>query len=230
VPSYQEDARVIRATLLSAALQEYPGKRIVLLIDDPQTPRTERARELLNAARALPGEIEDLLAGPAAHFGRALESFEAAFRDGGRPGFAVMVDLIQNYGAAVGWLENLAVHQEITDHTDIFFANEVVLRLAKSLRTISAALRDSLAEGVVLSPSQLRRLYRRLAWTFRAELSSFERKRYVSLSHEPNKAMNLNSYIGLMGGTYRAAQTPTGLALVPASPGPHRHRGHRVHH
>ena len=47
------------------------------------------------------------------------------------------------------------------------------------------------------------RLYRRLAWTFTAELSSFERKQYVSLSHEPNKAMNLNSYIGLMGGSYR---------------------------
>ena len=25
----------------------------------------------------------------------------------------------------------------------------------------------------------------------------------MSLSHEPNKAMNLNSYIGLMGGSYR---------------------------
>ena len=35
IPSYQEDERVIRTTLLSAALQEYPDKRIVLLIDDP---------------------------------------------------------------------------------------------------------------------------------------------------------------------------------------------------
>jgi hypothetical protein len=113
----------------------------------------------------------------------------------------------------VGWLENLAVSQEITDHTDVFFANEVVLRLAESLRTIAVALRDSMAEGVILSPAQFRRLYRRLAWTFTAEVTSFERKRFVSLSHEPNKAMNLNSYIGLMGGTYRAAQTPAGLAL-----------------
>ena len=48
-------------------------------------------------------------------------------------------------------------------------------------------------------------LYRRLAWTFRAELTWFERKLYASLSHEANKAMNLNSYIGLMGRTLRAA-------------------------
>ncbi len=59
-------------------------------------------------------------------------------------------------------------------------------------------------------------LYRRLAWTFRAELDSFERKRYRSLSHEPNKAMNLNSYIGLMGGCYRDRPTPAGRMLAMA--------------
>jgi cellulose synthase/poly-beta-1,6-N-acetylglucosamine synthase-like glycosyltransferase len=52
VPSYQEDARVIRNTLLSVALQEYPDKRVVLLIDDPPVPRNRRARDLLLAARA----------------------------------------------------------------------------------------------------------------------------------------------------------------------------------
>ncbi len=118
----------------------------------------------------------------------------------------------------MAWLENLAVQQEIVDHTDVFFANEVVLRLADSLRTIAAALRESANEGAVPGQSQLRRLYRRLAWTFRAEVTSFERKRFVSLSHEANKAMNLNSYIGLMGGTYRRTQTPAGQALIPTSP------------
>ena len=60
----------------------------------------------------------------------------------------------------------------------------------------------------------MRQLYRRLVWTFRAELTSFERKRYVSLSHEPNKAMNLNSYIGLMGGSYGIRETPAGAVLA----------------
>ncbi len=102
IPSYQEDAHVIRKTLLSAALQEYPDKRIVLLIDDPVVPRTERARELLLAARALPLEIEDLLAAPAVQFGRALENFEEACRRDERPSFHVMADLIRNYDAARG--------------------------------------------------------------------------------------------------------------------------------
>jgi cellulose synthase (UDP-forming) len=59
-------------------------------------------------------------------------------------------------------------------------------------------------------------LYRRLAWTFRAEITWFERKLYASLSHDANKAMNLNSYIGLMGHSFDARKTPEGVVLVPA--------------
>ena len=38
VPSYSEEPGVVRATLWSAALQEYPDLRIVLLLDDPPHP------------------------------------------------------------------------------------------------------------------------------------------------------------------------------------------------
>ncbi len=218
VPSYQEETGVIRKTLLSAALQEYPGIRVVLLIDDPTTPRNAHARELLQAARELPGQIETLLGPPAARFNRALTEFEDEVRRGIRPTMRTMVELVGHYDVAVGWLENLAVNQQITDHTDLFFANEVVMPLAESLRTVAIALRDLIAEGAVLGRTRTRRLYRRLAWIFSAEVTSFERKRYSSLSHEANKAMNLNSYIGLMGGSYREVQTVSGPALVRSDP------------
>jgi hypothetical protein len=120
---------------------------------------------------------------------------------------------------SAGWLENLADNQEITDHTDELFVNEIVLRLADSFREVKTALLESSAEGVVLHPQMFRRLYRRLVWTFSVRIPSFERKKYVSLSHEPNKAMNLNSYIGLMGGTYHEIQTVGGTALAPAQQG-----------
>jgi cellulose synthase/poly-beta-1,6-N-acetylglucosamine synthase-like glycosyltransferase/chitodextrinase len=218
IPSYQEEAHVIRKTLLSAALQEYPGKRIVLLIDDPPVPRSAHARELLQAARALPGELSALLAEPATRAGRALAAFEAACRHGRQPDLATMADLAGHYDAAVTWLEGLAASQEITDHTDLFFASELVRPLAGSLAQIATALHESVAARTVLRRSQIRRLYRRLAWTFQAEITSFERKRFVSLSHEPNKAMNLNSYLGLMGGAYREVRTASGPALVSTSP------------
>ena len=40
IPSYKEERRVIRQTLLSAALQEFPNIRVVLLIDDPPNTTT----------------------------------------------------------------------------------------------------------------------------------------------------------------------------------------------
>ena len=218
IPSYQEEERVIMTTLLSAALQEYPGKQVTLLIDDPHTPKTERAREQLAAARALPGKVERLLAEQAGRFTGQLRAFDAAMRDG-EPTAATMRALAGSYGDATTWLENLAAGREIVDHTDTFFANEIAGRLAESFREVRGALLDAADEGVVLPARHLRRLYRRLAWTFSVRVTSFERKRYVSLSHEPNKAMNLNSYLGLMGGSYREIQTVAGIALVPAEPG-----------
>ena len=218
IPSYQEDARVIRNTLLSAALQEYPGKRVVLLIDDPFVPKTEQARKQLEAARALPGEIGRLLADPAARFSRALDGFERSAERGEPLDIGSMTALAGHYDEAAVWVAGLAADQEIIDHTDAFFASEVILRLAGSLREIADALLRSADEGVMPEQDMFRRLYRRLVWTFRAEVTSFERKRYVSLSHEPNKAMNLNSYMGLMGGSYREVQTVTGTALVRSMP------------
>jgi hypothetical protein len=111
-----------------------------------------------------------------------------------------------------------AADLEVIDHTDSFFGNEVAHRLAGDLQSVAWALRDAAAEDVVLDHAHIRRLYRRLIWIFRAELTSFERKQYSSLSHEPNKAMNLNSYIGLMGGSFREIRTVTGVVLAPADP------------
>jgi hypothetical protein len=44
--------------------------------------------------------------------------------------------------------------------------------------------------------------YRRLAALLNVEITGFERKQYANLSHAPNKAMNLNSYIGMMGKSF----------------------------
>ncbi len=219
VPSYQEDARVIRNTLLSAALQEYPYKRIVLLIDDPPNPRTRRHHEMLEAARALPRQVEELLAEPAMRFATALERFELSEYKEGPAGVHAMLELIPHYRYASRWLTDLANDQEIVDHTDAFFADEVLRRLAGDLSRTSDALDAAASENVSLTRERMVHFYRRLAWIFRAQLSSFERKQYTSLSHEPNKAMNLNSYLGLMGGSFREITSAAGRVLAPAAPG-----------
>ena len=219
VPSYQEDERVIRTTLLSAALQEYPALQVVLLIDDPQNPTTKRARALLDDARALPGVLETELEVPASRFREARNAFERAVGDGaGRAATTEDIrNLAEHYRFAVEWLDDLAARHEVIDHTDVFFVEHVLGALAADLATVGAALTDGADEGIVLPTSRLLQFHRRLVDTFEARITSFERKRYRSLSHEPNKAMNLNSYIGLMGGSYQEVQTPVGLALVRSS-------------
>lgn len=217
IPSYQEETRVIRTTLLAAALQEYPDKRVVLLIDDPPAPRRRHARELLAGARALPGEIERLFARPAAAASEALEEFEEVLRRGETLDEATMDRLAQSYEDAAAWLGELARAYEQLDHTDAFFVNEVILRIARDFTAVGEAVREAARQEVVLPAARVRQLYQRVAWTFRVEVRSFERKRFVSLSAEPNKASNLNSYIGLMGASYREIDTPSGLALAPSS-------------
>jgi cellulose synthase (UDP-forming) len=216
VPSYKEDTRVVRTTLLSTALQEYPYMRIVLLLDDPPNPTDRESRDSLAASRALAAEIESMLAAPRERFQRTLESFEMI---SGRSEIASVADILQlaaEFNWAVQWLEGVAENEEIVDHVDEFFVAQVLRALAADFRLLQTALLSAAGDDAEMPTERLLQLYRRLAWTFRAELTSFERKSYESLSHEPNKAMNLNSYIGLMGGTFNVEETATGRILQPA--------------
>ncbi len=218
VPSYQEDERVIRTTLLSAALQEHPHLRVVLLIDDPPNPTTAHAKRMLETARTLPRRITAELSVPFTHAVTALEEFENLQMGNRQPSVADMYELASHYEFSAAWLRELGAGQEIADHADTFFVEHVLGDLASDLDTIAEALRAGATEGATLTTDRLLDLYRRLVATFRAEITSFERKQYVSSSHAANKAMNLNSYISLMGGSYQEIATPLGLALVPCSP------------
>jgi cellulose synthase (UDP-forming) len=217
VPSYREEPSVVRETLLSAALQEYPELRIVLLIDDPPNPSDDHDRELLDSARALPGELTDLLRVPRERFEEALEEFETRPLSGDTVTADDMRSLAAEYAAACFFLVEMAGPAGASDHSAEFLRLEVVLRRADDFSTVAGALRSAANEGATIARARMLELYRRLAWTFRAEISSFERKQYPSLSQEPNKAMNLNSYIGLMGGRYCEHSTSRGPMLVLAN-------------
>ncbi len=219
IPSYREQRKVIRQTLLSAALQEYPNMRIVLLIDDPPNPSNPDDQEILAHSRALPGEIAAMLEEPQRRFKAALDAFEGAARP------SVSVDahdlrrVAATYEEASDWLRRLAADEEVEDHVDAFLANEVILGLARDASAVATALTTAADSDAEVSVARVRQLYRRLVWIFQAELTSFERKRFASLSHEPNKAMNLNSYIGLMGGRYRTRQAGGEAILLQVSAG-----------
>jgi cellulose synthase (UDP-forming) len=219
VPSYREETGVVRQTLLSAALQEYPQMRVVLLIDDPPQPGDTHNRELLEGARALPAEITELLRAPREVFELALQKFEVHGMAREQATTDEMRALANRYDEACDFLRRLADESAADDHSAAFLRLEVFLRLADDLGAIAVALRRAADEGAVLAPARLQQFYRRLVCIFTAEITSFERKRFASLSREPNKAMNLNSYIALMGGRYCEHSTARGPVLLPAHDG-----------
>jgi cellulose synthase (UDP-forming) len=214
VPSYSEEPGVVRKTLISAALQEYPGMRVVLLLDDNPNPWKPAVKERLETTRAIGDEIMKLFAKPRSRFETALKRFEEKPAKSAVATTKEARDLASHYAWAAAWLNKLADLEDMEDHVDVFFADQVLRGLASELRLVGEALAASCDEGAQLPVARVKQLYRRLAWTFDANLSVFERKKFASLSHEANKAMNLNSYIGLMGGAYRTVPTPDGPILV----------------
>lgn len=217
VPSYSEEPQVVRKTLMSAALQEYPGMHVVLLLDDPPYPANPAVADRLNATRELGNDIRELLSEPRERFAHALSRFERSHTTSATVPIKVVRELADNYVWAADWLNAQAHKEEIDDHVDVFFTEQVLLALAKELQLVGEALKASCEEGAKLTTERVHQLHRRLAWIFDAELTIFERKKFASLSHEANKAMNLNAYIGLMGGTYREEQTPDGPILIPST-------------
>ena len=221
VPSYAEEPQVVRATLLSAALQEYPSLRVVLLLDDDPYPADSA---VAGAARTRPAPSPatswTLLAEPRRRFSDALLRFELERSEAAIVDASEARALADEYAWAAGWLRDAGRRaRRVDDHVDVFFADQVLRALADELAARPARRVDGRRRRRARRPSadRVHELYRRLAWTFDAELAVFERKKYASLSHEANKAMNLNSYIGLMGGTYRLEETPDGTVLKPVA-------------
>ena len=215
VPSYAEEPQVIRKTLLSAAIQEYPGMRVVLLVDDKPYPTDKAVLARLNETRALGTDIMQLFAEPRERFMKAARQFNQTHSDASMVTPAMVKKLADHYAWAAQWLNHMADQETIDDHVDIFFTDQVLRSLADELELTGKALRASGSEAADISIVRLKQLYNRLSWIFDAQIEVFERKQFASLSHEANKAMNLNSYIGLMGGTYRQSETPDGPILVP---------------
>lgn len=219
VPSYVEELQVVRKTLWSAALQEFPGVRVVLLIDDPPYPTDPQRLADLNTTRQIPREIEAALE-PVAHRFTSFAEQQAARLSGRSDAGVEDVRLLAaEYEAAAEWLEGFADEWPIEDHTDVFFADQVLVGLASELRLNLLALNAAADQGGAPDPEAMGELARRLVWIFTASLEGFERKTYASLSHEVNKAMNLNAYISLMGHRWKAVDTAEGTVLREAEPG-----------
>ncbi len=214
IPSYREETEVIRRTVLSAALQEYRDLRIVLLIDDPPSvPAGSVEAAQLDRARLVPQEVAAQLAVPHRRALQSFADFEERVRGLGAVGSFEARLAASELHAASATLAGWAVPWAGGDHADRFFGADVLGALGRDLCAEADRLID-LSRSDALPVTEIRAAYRRLVDIFDARLTSFERKRYASLSHEPNKAMNLNAYLGLMGRSFVEVEEPDGIVLT----------------
>jgi cellulose synthase (UDP-forming) len=219
VPSYKEEGRVVFNTLMSVALQDYPNKRVVLLIDDPPNPKSRDDVLKLNAARQLPKQISALLDVPSRRFSAEMAHFNqrrGSWHFNPRRETAQLASL---YAEAADWFAHQAQTHPRVDHADALYIDQVLEWHRERLREVAEQLAGSLEERyLTISAGELFQRYQQLVSLFNVEVTSFERKRFENLSHEANKAMNLNSYIGLVGRSYQEQRVGEHLHLVEVNP------------
>jgi cellulose synthase (UDP-forming) len=202
VPAYKEDPALVWKTLLSAALQDYPRRSIVLLIDDPPVAATDEDARALAEMRELADAVERRLAAVHARVKSAAATF-ARRADTARLRLSGEArELAALYQEVAAWFADEASRHRIVDHTDRVFVEVTLLGESRRYQQKAADLLCG-AERESIDEDLLRCAYRRLAHRFEVTVRTFERKRYTNLSHEPNKAMNLNTYITVMGGRFR---------------------------
>ena len=200
IPSYKEEVPILRQTVVSAALCEFPSRSIVVLIDDPPSARRDDFLAL-QRVRDMLGELDSDFRAIAAELQQQCHAFTLRSADACDV-HAETERIAALYDRLAATVETLGAascsDRPNANHTDKFFMESVIGGHADAHRARARSLRSS-----SLSIAALEREYRRLASLFDVSISSFERKQFTNLSHAPNKAMNLNSYIGLMGRSFR---------------------------
>lgn len=218
IPSYREQIPVVMQTVVSAALSEYPDRRVTVLIDDP--PAGSGAGHLaLCATRELVTELNRFFCEAAGRFGAAARAQDERASSGPLVLARERQILADLYEEAAVVVESIGrryaeLSQPAFAHADELFGREIIDRLVREHRERAEVLRTSAEIG----EARVRREHRRLANLFAVPIDSFERKQFGNLSHAPNKAMNLNSYIGLIGHAFRISKGADGVPVLAESP------------
>lgn len=218
VPSYKEDSRVIRQTLLSAALMGYSKKRVVLLLDNPvdgvytpplyNTDRTMRMVKVLNRT----------LAAQKNEFQTRCDSIEQSLMQRFVEPANIVTAVAALYEDIAQWFSKTSLSYKTSDHTDTLFREKVLDEPARFYHKKAISLKRISQKKYLSEQFDSDYVSKELNFIrslFDVEITVFQRKKYANVSHDPNKAMNLNTYLSLMGGSYSLVKTSDTLKLTP---------------
>jgi cellulose synthase (UDP-forming) len=211
IPTYREERRVLIATVLSAALAEYANRRVVVLVDDSPADKTG-LKSTLSAIAEVSGWLrEQGDRRRAEHAAWLARKTAGTFDPAGEAR-----RLADGYRDTVNWLNGLAVRLEAETSDDFLHVDGFVVE--RIVRDVAARYRGR-AERLAAADLTLAEAdaeHARLALLVCDDVTHFQRKSFANLSHAPNKAMNLNAYIGLMGGRYVRVHRNGMTSLEPA--------------
>jgi hypothetical protein len=142
----------------------------------------------------------------------AVEAFEARRAAGTSAAPAERAPLTDLCRELADWFERQVDAFDARDHLDRLFIETTLRRPASELRRTADEVEQGHAGAEALAG-----IYARLVARFDVEITAFERKRYENLSHARNKAMNLNSYLALLGGRFDEVARGTALTLRPST-------------
>ncbi len=210
IPCQGEDEPMLARALMSAALQTYPQRRVVLLIDN--NPGGDSQAQTV---RALSRRIQQSLQAPADRFSKALTDFHARQAAGPMDTLMEQRLLTELNLDAAEYYRSYAQGHPGDDHVDSHFVEKVLERQCNEHLTRAQVWQARLAGTRAAPGGEMIALeYRRLAALFAVEITSFERARYTNLSQAPGRAMNLNGYIGLTGKYFHERLLEGGLRYL----------------
>jgi cellulose synthase (UDP-forming) len=199
VPSYKEQPLVIEQTLWSAALQYYPNKRIVLLIDNSPNPQNPVDAKLLEETRKLALDINKSME----EMKNMVKKEKLMFSDRAKEGFTdlgrELSRLEDTYTHIASYFVSKIVHHEIKNHVDSFYVKNIYKKWLEKMNSRKDAIVSYRPNFDSSDSAFIKSGYDHLYAMVNVNIESFERKQFVNLSHEPNKAMNINSYLHLIG-------------------------------
>src|SRR5262249_16067454 len=156
-------------TLIAAALQQSPNRRIVLLIDDPPAPSHRHDADRLTAMRELPAQIETLFAKPRRRAEEALAAYLRRRSHGSLDLRQEITWLTVALRETADFLDGLADVTPLRDHTDQLFVDEILRAPARAHRDRAHALETAPQPDAV----DLLLEYRRMGTFVTFEIASF---------------------------------------------------------
>jgi cellulose synthase (UDP-forming) len=201
IPSYKEELVTVKQTLYSAAFLGYGNKTVCLLLDDPVSPPGTNDHQRTQATIAMAEGLQAGLKKLHREYADLHAAAEVRMTHRVDPA-AELENLASTYRLLARRLRAMGERAAADTHTDRLYVRTVFLDAAT---TYERRASDVLA--MRLDPFEERRLvlaeYAYIRDLFATEVNVLQRKAFANLSQEPNKAMNINSYISLMGGRFR---------------------------